>query len=851
MANKATKNQVANLQDLNPKIIDNMSTKFTLYNLLGQEKAYYLVDKVNLEKECGKSFSKSVSHSIIVIDRSGSMCNDIEDLKATLIKLLTLDEYLNFQLVISLISYSSKGDVTCHFQRVAIQEVMKKNSPYLQEIQKITTNCYTCISQALEMAKSLVKKDELTAITLHSDGYANDISPSAEALALDNICQQLQGMNVFVNTIAYSSSSDFKLLAKIANTVSGSCIKADNIKEVYNAIYNTSKLLSGNVQSVIEEALGIDYSYQVFLSGQAKKINGASGTLKLVGLSSEDEGVVYKYKPVSQDIYFNSNIPVAQNHDSVYAFAKANLSEGNLNTAKYALASTFNGTLLSKHGKALTNSQISEMAQDIDRVLFNPDELKKHQILNQVPVNEGISLLELIKIFDEHRHSIIINIQHLQENYQRRGIKRVPGVRDGSGNLVKPWLKTEYVENAGYVTMGSFDINRNTATINMLVTRKVKLLKTEDKTPVVEIAGLLLNDLSAYNNYTIVSDGEINIKELRIKISNKKAFNALKAVGVIEAESYDFRHEYTIKLDNLPLVSLSTNYTSIDGLFSELAAIKVLSSIISAHIKEESDVFLPEQLEELKKHYLSKNLYVNFPTTNAYSDIEEAIANGSIDCRTSYKIDIGSKDILNLSKLHSANKFLDRMYQLYDVVTGEIFEKPTFELAFQENIAYRHKQLSSRTKITKVDDFMKIIFDDFLALANNGIVREILEKVGANHLAQLLDDRHNAQSTEKPVNKQEIVEAMTTAIALLDRYAGQIFREKVSPLIFYIGATGLLPDEMATKAMTVKEISQICPHLQFSSSEEEGTFFIVNDSIITIFAKTEYYSKKIPVDVED
>ena len=65
------------------------------------------------------------------------MSYDIQALKETLIKLLTLDEYINFQLVVTLISYSSKGDVTCHFQRISIQEVMKQNSPYLEEIQKL------------------------------------------------------------------------------------------------------------------------------------------------------------------------------------------------------------------------------------------------------------------------------------------------------------------------------------------------------------------------------------------------------------------------------------------------------------------------------------------------------------------------------------------------------------------------------------------------------------------------------------------------------------------------------------------------------------------------------------------
>ncbi len=74
--------------------------------------------------------------SIIIIDRSGSMYYDLEPLKETLIKLLTLDEYNNYQLIVSLISYASNRDVICHFQRILIQEVLKFDSQYIKEIQK-------------------------------------------------------------------------------------------------------------------------------------------------------------------------------------------------------------------------------------------------------------------------------------------------------------------------------------------------------------------------------------------------------------------------------------------------------------------------------------------------------------------------------------------------------------------------------------------------------------------------------------------------------------------------------------------------------------------------------------------
>ncbi|MEH1999543.1 MAG: hypothetical protein V7L00_12480 [Nostoc sp.] len=457
--------------------------------------------------------------------------------------------------------------------------------------------------------------------------------------------------------------------------------------------------------------------------------------------------------------------------------------------------------------------------------------------------NNKISLVELIQIFAEYRNNIIVNIKHLQEHYQRTGIKRVKGVRNENGELLQPWLRTEYIDNAEYVEMGQFQFNRNTATINMLIKRKVKLAKFEDQTPTIEVAGLLVNDLNTFNNYTIVSDGKINVKSLQVKISSKKAFNLLKEKGILNAEEFNFRAEHTIYLDNLPLVAANSRYSSIDGLFNELAEIKVLTSIICAHLKKESDVFIEAQLDEFKKHYLSKNIYINFPTTNEYTDIHEALVNGTLDSRLSYKIDIGTQDILNLSKLHSANKFLDRMYRFYDKGTGEIIIKPSLAIAFNQNLAVRHRFLSSRTKITKVDELMKPIFDDFLGLEQNGIVVGILKKVGADSLAQLLQEKQAG----KQISKEEMVAALTMANKKLEQYAENIYQEKISPLVFYIGSTGLLPDQMEAKAMTAKEVGAKYPNLQFSKNEQEGTFFAVGDSIISIYAKTEYYSKKVAI----
>lgn len=839
MAKKSSaKTQVIAAENMPAQVSENRC-KFTLYNLAGQEKAFYLVDRHPLQYPPEDQLKKGVAHNIIIVDRSGSMYYDIKALKEMLIKLLTLDEYQNFELLVSVISYSSVGDVICHFERVPVVEVMKPESRYLAEVKKIESTGATCISQGLKLAASLVKEEEVTGITLHTDGYANDPSFNVEVKTLEELCRQLQGKDVFLNTISYGYA-DFQLLSKLANLVSGVCLKAGNVKEVYDALYSTSSLLGGSVKPAIEEPLIKEYDYQVFVSKSAKKILGSSSTLKICGLKPEDEGVFYKYRKISKDEYEKLDVPVVQTSEVLFAFAKANLADGNLNTAKYALASTFDATLTEKHSKALTNTQIADWTQDLEAVIFNPDLLKSHEVLSGVKVNDKVTILELVKVLEENAEGIILNLKHLQQNYRRRGVKRIEGVRDKEGNLTTPWLKMEYIDGGEYVRMGSFSINQNTATINMLVTRKVRLVKVEDETPITEVAGVLVNDLSSFNNYTIVSDGELNVKTLKVKFSQKKAFEALKKLGVLDGEEFDFRREYEVILDNLPLVSFTGRYSVPVGVFEELAKIKVLSSVFAAHLKEQSEDFSGEQIEELKQHYLSKSLYISFPTTTEYKDLKEAINEGSIDSRVSYKIDVGSKEILNLGKLYSANKFLDRLYEVSDQETGEKIEKPSFDMAMDKRLNFAHKKLSSRTKITKVDDLMKAIFDDFLGLENSGVVADILSKVGADNTVRVLEAKRKGEE----VSRDEFVAALTEGNKKLEGYADVVYREQVSPLVFYVGSTGLIPDELEAKGLTADELSAKYPDLNLSKDEREGMFFEVGDYILSVYAKNEYYSTR-------
>jgi len=811
--------------------------KFTLYNFNAQPRGYYLVDRSGLPVSDSIP-DKSVAHQIIIVDRSGSMWGAIEDVKRMLTELLTLEQYAEVDLIATLLSYSSEGDLQCHFQRTPISEIIPRDSRPRKGIDQIRCTGLTCVSQAVKLAMSLVKEGEMTAITLHSDGYANDPSPNSETKAIENITGELQGKDVFVNTIAYGNYADYRFLAKIANGVSGVCIKAGNIAEMYEALNQTAALLSGSIAPPLSIEMPTEYDYQLFLSHSAKKLNGIAGTLKICGLKPDDDALVYRYRKLTAAEYQSlTDVPEVQTHEAIMAFAKAQLAEGNLNTAKYALASSYNATLTEKHSRALTNSHISSMSVDLDQVLFDPAVVKSHEVLNHVRINHRISLLELARLLGQHRDQFLVNLSALKENYRRRGIKRVEGVRDEKGTVVKPWVKTEIVDKTEWRPVSSFDINRNTASMNMLFARKVRLVQVENGQPIEEVAGIKLDQLSIFNNYTLVSDGELNIPILHVKISSKGLFETLKKQdGLVEGEeSYDAEAEYALRLEKLPLVPGFSSKLNFDGLFDTLAQIKVLTSILSAHLKEESADFTLEQVEELKKHYLSKSLYLSFPTTTEYSDLQQALNEGSVDARTSYKIDIGNRELLNMGKLMSGNKFLDRLY--VTKVNGTELDKPAFDATLDGTTKYEFKKLSARTKVTKADEFMKRIFDDFLGLDSTGSVMSIVQKVG---MASFIDTLNGWQAGK--VKKDVFVAAMGDLKDKLESYADQLFEENLSPLVFYIGSTGLLPDEIDAKAQTAEALGTKYPALAFSKDEQEGMYFEIGETILGVYAKKEYFS---------
>lgn len=801
------------------------NSKFVIYGFNGEPKQYYTVSSETIQTSNSSVKETKPGHSIIIVDRSGSMYNDIDDLKDMLIKLLTLDEYHNSNMLVSLVSYSTQGNCALHFERIPVAEVMKAKSPYQLKIKSIKANGLTCISQAMMAAKELIRNDEPTAIVLHSDGYANHPSVWSEQQSVMAICDGFKNQNVFINTVAYSDSSDFTFLSSIANAASGKCVKADSSKEVYDAFYDAASTINGSVVPPVQvETNGADYIS--FISKSKQRVNGGCSTLTIAGLSPDDDGTVYRYRLVDKQAYDNARCEPSQNGRCVLAFARAKLAEGRINEAKFAAYSSCIPDF-EKHFRALTGSQIAMFSKDIENVVFQSGDSSKvpDAAVRPVGLSGSTTIVKVLETLESVRSGVMLNLKHLKDHYSPRGVRRIPGIRTSTGVEV-PWLVSEETDDGIWVPMGTFDFNRNSASINMLITRPARLVKLADGRPISEVAGIDVSSLSSFHNYTIVGDGDVTVPELVVKFGSREAFDAMKSLGVVGGE---FNQEQrVIQLSSLPVTSFDFNsdLSDLKTAFRDVIGDKVVSSILSAITKETSSEYTPEQLSELKRHYLSGNLNINFPTTTEYDDLETALDDGVVDTRTSYKVNIGDAGILNTGWLYSANEFLARHFML--VGAAKASDKPKWTMFLNSDSRFQTKPPSAKMKLNDVDAFCKPIFEEFLGLSINGTVSKILKRAGVDK--SVMDLVRGG------------VKALDDARHAVESHMESIYRDKLSPLVFFVGSTGLLPDCFDAKGLTSDELEAQITGLKLGKDEKDGMFFRLGDVIVSVYAKNEYYS---------
>lgn len=807
--------------------------KFTVYDFAGEPYRYYLCEEIDLHST-KPTKKRQPAHHCMIVDASGSMYHDMPDVRATLEKICTLDEYNNPDLRLSLISFSSSGDVKLHFSKVTVADVMKKDSAYLKAIQTLNTRAMTGMSQSLKLAESIVDDSDVTAISLHTDGYANDPSPTSEHAAIEQLIGQLKKHpNLFVNTIGYRDWCDYNLLAKIANSLSGTCVQAKGIKQVYDSLNGTTALLAGVMSPTLELSKG-DADYLIFSSDRARKILGSQDSLFVRGLSDSDDKSAWRLKAVDAKTFkkASNDVQALGFHKAMLVFARAQLAEGQINFAKYLMTST-RVESLRKHTRALVSNDIAAFASDLEDMALKTGGGTPPMVKDFALASSGPALLDLFQVMNEHRDGFLVNIEKLKEGYKRRGLKRLTGTRDENGKLIEPETDTKFRDDSEWVETSGFELNNADASVNLLISRPVDLTERKTGKRIGEVAGVKLNDLRAYNNYTIIGDGMLNTEKLVVRVTDKALHAELKKMGNLM--TFDPNDVITMNLASVPIVDYATKFKGIDlPVFEGLMRLTVLQKALKAitTAPEAKPRFTEAQLAELKKHHITPALYYSPPTTNPYTKLEDAIANGEVDHRVSFKIAFGTKDCLHLGELYSGNEYLQRRFTL--TLDGKDVPKPTWDSWLSDKAEWGVKELSARTKLNPIDTITYPIYETLLGIDADGTLGNLVEEiVPAKKLGKL-----NKQMQARDV------EGVKDLLGFVEKQIETIYHRYLRPLVFYVGASGLVPDSLDATALTAEAFEQKYD-VKLGKNEKMGTFFVLpNGLILSVFTENKLFSVK-------
>jgi hypothetical protein len=165
---------------------------FALFDLAGNFKQGYFLNEVAVPKPV---VEPAVAHHVVVVDRSGSMWGVMDETKTMVEKVMVAEEFSGSELILTLISYSSKGDFTVHFSRKSVAEVLDPKSGLVKQIRGIQASCYTSVSDALNESLNFVVAGETTIADPRNSGDAQ-VAGSAAVKAADDAKLQRKKQNL-------------------------------------------------------------------------------------------------------------------------------------------------------------------------------------------------------------------------------------------------------------------------------------------------------------------------------------------------------------------------------------------------------------------------------------------------------------------------------------------------------------------------------------------------------------------------------------------------------------------------------------------------------------------------------
>ncbi len=725
---------------------------------------------------------------IVIADRSGSMWGSTDQLQQAIAKMASADEYKG--VTSTLMSYSGRGDVRTHWSRT--------DSPDLSTLRSLQPTGLTSLSGALSLAAEMVSKARgKVVVTVHSDGYVNDPSPRQERVACDAAVAKIAASGkAIVNTIAYGHYCDWSYLASLATAGGGRCLQVANgtLRELHDALYEGVAGLASGAVSAVDVAPEPGAYLTLVFDPERRTVTRVTDTQKVAASASAQ-----LYSFVEGDGGGGEG-----GYPGMAAAALSYALAGDLRSAKdYALSAGF--PAFAAHSRALVSSQVAAFVKALEDAVFadvytavDPATLVK---------SPGTSSMAILSTLSHYAGKVEVDVTDLLSGYKRRGVKRV-----AAGN---PDVKVEPVDPQ-WATLSNFSINRDSPVVNMLLSRPATLKIAG--APQTRVAGVQLNNLSEHRNYTVVADGEVTVKRLRLRTVNKVAAGALRALGAADEGG----GIYTVSFEDRPLDGFDEGGMKAPerGELERLVRLYGVQKFFATALKGSSTEYDAETVAALKAYDLSPGGNYNPPTKNPYERLEDAIADGTIDTRTNYRVSWGFDEIRFMSDLPSANEFLKRRFVAHHG-GAEIKDPKLPGILNLEGVTFAPKALSARTKLTKVDELLFPLYEQLLGLAPVG---EFLQTC----------------LVQGPVTS--ISEEDRAAILARVNEAIDAVYEDLRPSVFYVGCVGSPPESFGMTQLTPEAFAERTG-LKVPGSEAEALYYRTPDGVVlTVLAEVAYFS---------
>lgn len=751
----------------------------------------------------------TVSNHILVVDRSGSMYGDIQALKQTLEQSLAVESFGNEKVRTTLISFSSEGDCTVHWADVQAKDIPDLTKPYIKEIRNLQATCLTGMSQALVKALGYIKPGETTGITIFTDGYANDPSPTTEKRRIDDFIKQAKAKSgVFVNAVGYRDWCDWGLLNTITNALSGKTVKARSFKDVLAVMRDTQALLASGCQPSI--TIKAPQPNQMLFAVMGDTVVADIGSLTLSGLNDKSNPKVYVVEEVVSPS--KSILVVPENERWLYAaLTMGYLGLSDLRKAKSVLFASGNKTLYAEHRTAITPSSIASCISDLRAWVVAKNESAYEMGKNSKPKH---SMQDLVNVLCQlPQNSVALDLDTFWKGYTRRSVKSLLGTRNPDGSITPPNVIGEesgpcYVKGATW--------SGTEATLNLNTVRHLQLKKL-DGTPIDMESHVDLTQLSSYRDYTLLSSGEWVVQELPLQILTKAAWGMISPFlpPLAKNKTFNVGNVYTIRLKDFGIAAEETpDIDKIAVAWKQVQSSLVRQKLLNGMKTADTNVtYTAAQIQALAALHVTvggAKPYFSPPTTVPYTNRDAAIAAGEIDTYTRVRVRVGSVDLLHSGKLPSGNEMLKRFTSV--TVPGVAKADPNLTMYWTPGAVFSAKPLSARSTRTAVDDVVE---------------KEV-------HQLVLAAKRMSPEG--------EFNTALREASALVDDFEGMI-----QPLIAEVGCTGMMPDGLvgSYEQLDADAFAKKYP-VKLSKAELEGTFFVFRngDLVISVFPEAQDYSPK-------